>query len=139
MVTFSYNVPVMAIANGVCAVSFIEYMSCCGEGVGVYGPASTFEVVPTQTIFSVVGTVTQTSILESTTSQNLAVDDLFIEEPLLTLDISINDHGQQHGHFQSRPIDFLFCLHDRYSNLDGKNNLQNYYNFDYNPSSKNNQ
>jgi hypothetical protein len=64
--------------------------------------------------------------------------ELFIDELLLTLDISINDHGHRHGHFHPRPIGFLFCLHDRYINLDGKNNLQNYYNFDYNPSSKNN-
>jgi hypothetical protein len=73
MVTFSYNVPVTAIANGVGAVSFIEYMSYYGERVGVYGPASTFEVVPTQAIFSVVGTATQTSTLGSTASQNLSV------------------------------------------------------------------
>ena len=62
MVTFSYNVPVTAIANGVSAVSFIEYMSCYGDVIGVYGSASTFEIVLNQTIFSVVGTVTQTSI-----------------------------------------------------------------------------
>jgi hypothetical protein len=43
MVTFSYNVSVTAIANGVGAVSFIEYLSYYGEGIAVYGPASTFE------------------------------------------------------------------------------------------------
>jgi hypothetical protein len=52
------------------AVSFIEFMSYYGGGIGVYGPASTFEIVPTQTIFSVGGTVTQTAILESTTSKS---------------------------------------------------------------------
>jgi hypothetical protein len=70
IVTFSYNVPMTAIGNGVGAVSFIEYMGYYGEGIVVYGPASTFEIVPTQTISSVVGTVTQTSILESTTRKS---------------------------------------------------------------------
>ena len=43
MATFSYNVSVTAIANGMGAISSVEYMSYYGEGIAVYGPASTFE------------------------------------------------------------------------------------------------
>jgi hypothetical protein len=67
---FSYNIPMTAIANGEGTVTYRDFLSYEGEGEGSYASATTFALVPIQTIFSVVETATITSTLESTTSKS---------------------------------------------------------------------